>query len=165
MTPGQARVVHRGEGEQEDAETERADHERPERRPLERRRRDRAGERAEAERRREEAERARVDVQRVRREERHEGVEVEADEPDAGDDDEDGAHLGVAPGERQPLACSREDGDGAIARHRVELVLAHREQGGEDGEEAERVDEEADADAGGCDQHAGDRGADRRERR
>ena len=98
--PRQACLVHRGEREQEDAEPERPGRERPERRALERRGGERAGERSEAERRREEPERPGVDVQRVRGEERDEGVEVEADEPDARHDDEHGAHLPVAPGER-----------------------------------------------------------------
>ncbi len=39
-------------------------------------------------------------------------------------------------------------------------MLAHREQRREHGHEAECVDEEADADSGSCDEHAGERGAD-----
>ena len=159
--PRQACLVHRGEREQEDAEPERPGRERPERRALERRRGDRAGERPEPERGREEPERARVDVQRVRGEERHERVEVEADEPDARHDDEHGAHLrGRATRTASP---SRVPARSVTVRSRatgIELVLAHREQGREDGEEAERVDEEADADAGGGDQDPGDRRAD-----
>ena len=68
-----------------------------------------------AERRREQPEGAGADVQRVRGEQRHERVEVEADEPDARDDDEDGAHLTVAPGEGRALPRPREQRDAAIA--------------------------------------------------
>ena len=66
----------------------------------------------EPERGREEAERPRVDVQRVGGEQRHERVEVEADEPDAGHDDEHGAHLrGRASANGEPFPRAREERD------------------------------------------------------
>ena len=51
-------------------------------------------------------------------------------------------------------------GGSSVALDRHELLLAHREQAGEDGEEADRVDREAGADAPGGDDHAGEGRAD-----
>ena len=85
-----------------------AEDERLEGRAPERRRHDRPGERADAEGGREEAERPRPDVQRVGGEQRHERVEVEPDQAEAGDDDEHDAHLPVVPAEGEPFARARE---------------------------------------------------------
>ncbi len=99
-------------------------------------------------------------MERVRGKQRDEGVEVEPDEPDAGDDHEHGTNLPVAPGKYQAFPGTGENGGAASVLNGEELALPHREQRCENRDEAERVDDEAHADARGSDQDARDGRAD-----
>ena len=73
--------------------------------------------------------------------------------------------LRVPPGVPETGAGAGQKRGAAIAAHREELVPAHREQGNEHGDEAEGVDEEADADADAGDDDPGERRPDRPARR
>ncbi len=66
----------------------------------------------------------------------------------------------VVPGEANALGDRRSRARARVALDLEELVLAHQPEGGQHGEEGDRVDEEADAGATEADDHAGDRGAD-----
>ncbi len=117
-------------------------------------------ERTEAERRREEPEAFRADVERVAGEKRDENVEVEANRADDRDDGEDGSELRLAANVRECPAHAFDDASGRVALDLVELVGAKSRERYENREEAEGVDDEADAGAGKGDDDAGDRRSD-----
>ena len=87
-------------------------------------------------------------------------LKLKPDEPDARHHDEHDADLPVVPGEGQPFARALEQRDGAIGGDRVQLGSPHRDERRQDGEEADRVDDEAEADPGDRDDDPGDRRAD-----
>ena len=87
-------------------------------------------------------------------------MEVEADRAHHRDDAEHRAQLRVAADVAERAPQSRDEPRGRIALDLVQLVLSQERERGEHGEEAERIDDEADAGAERGDHGARDRGAD-----
>ena len=139
-TPGEDGVLHRREREREDAEAAAPDGEEPPARLAERRRGERADERAEPERGGEEAEALGPHVERVGCQERHEHVEVEADGRDDGDDAED--RVGAAGRSMRRRSARRSPpmtrADGSFSTGWSSSSRTKRERG-QHGEEADGV--------------------------
>ena len=96
-------------------------------------------------------------MERVGGEQRHEDVEVEADRRDDGDDRQDERSCGSCQRVRERAPQAVDHTGGGILLDRPQLLLAYERERGQHGEEAHRVQDEAEPGADGCDHEARDR--------